>query len=190
MLLYLETSLIVSTYSCLTCMWQKTYKILKINFSVVESDGHVLGNGFVRRGEQSVTSHKTMNLSLDSQLMYYVHNVFTQYVILLDIAEKDHNRTEVGVAKTPLETTRLLNPVYIEEFFRKELFLCENRKMLKETLQKHRSRMFLKLHVLKNFGKFTGKNLCLFLINLQASRPYSAYYRTLRGGCCRCLKKD
>ena len=107
-------------------MWQKTYRILKINFSVVESDGHVLGNGFVRRGEQLVTSHKTMNLSLDSQLMYYIHNVFTQYVILLNIAEKDHNRTEVGVAKTPLETTRLLNPVYIEEFFRKELFLCEN----------------------------------------------------------------
>ena len=71
-----------------------------------------------------------MNLILHPQPMYYIHNSFTQYVILLNIAEKDHNKTEVGLAKTPLETTRLLNPVYIEKIFWNEFFLCENIKML------------------------------------------------------------
>ena len=47
--------------------------------------------------------------------MYYIHNFFTQHVILLNIAVKDHNKTEVELAKTSLETTRLLKPVYIEK---------------------------------------------------------------------------
>ena len=31
--------------------------------------------------------------------MYCIHNFFTQYVLLLNIAEKDHNNTEVGALK-------------------------------------------------------------------------------------------
>ena len=79
---------------------------------------------------------KTINLILHPQLMYYIHNFFTQHVILLNIAVKDHNKTEVELAKTSLETTRLLKPVYIEKRFWNEFFLCENRKMLWKTLQR------------------------------------------------------
>ena len=71
-----------------------------------------------------------MNLVLHPQLMYYIHNFFTQYVILLNMAEKDRNKTAVGLAKTPLETNRLLNTVHIEKHFWNEFFLCEERKML------------------------------------------------------------
>ena len=49
--------------------------------------------------------------------MYHIHNFFTQYVNLLNIAEQDHNKTEVGVAKTPLEITRLLNLFTVNNFF-------------------------------------------------------------------------
>ena len=46
------------------------------------------------------------------------------------MAEKDRNKTAVGLAKTPLETNRLLNTVHIEKHFWNEFFLCEERKML------------------------------------------------------------
>ena len=78
-----------------------------------------------------------MNLILHPHLMYYIHNFFTQYVIfLLNIEEKDHNKTEMGVAKTLLEITQVVHPVFSEELFRNEFFLCENRKMLTEKKQK------------------------------------------------------
>ena len=64
--------------------------------------------------------------------MYCIHNFLTQYVILLNIEEKDHNKTEMGEAKTPLEATQVIHPVFSDELFRNEFFLCENRKMLKK----------------------------------------------------------
>ena len=33
--------------------------------------------------------------------MYFIHNFATQYEILLNIAENDHNKTEAGAAKNP-----------------------------------------------------------------------------------------
>ena len=105
---------------------------------------------------------------------------------LLNI-EKDHNKTEVGAAKTPLEITRLVHPVFSEERFRNEFFLCENRKKLeKKRCRNNRSVVLYTLHYTE---KFTGKHQCLILINLQASRSYSVYYRTLWGGCFRRLNK-
>ena len=36
-----------------------------------------------------------MNLILQPHVLYCIHNFFTQYVILLIIADKDHNKTKV-----------------------------------------------------------------------------------------------
>ena len=63
----------------------------------MESDGHVIGSGFV--GEQPVTSHKTMNLILQPHVLYCIHYcielLYSVYVILLIIADKDYNKTKV-----------------------------------------------------------------------------------------------
>ena len=84
---------------------------------------------------------------------------------LLNI-EKDHYKTEVGAAKTPLEITRLVHPVFSEERFRNEFFLCENRKKLeKKTLQKQpfacvvHITLHWKIHgktPMSHFNKFAG----------------------------------
>ena len=58
---------------------------------------------------------------------------------LLNIEEKDHNKTEMGAAKTPLEITQVVHPVFSEELFRNEFFLCENRKMLKKKQKRPRN---------------------------------------------------
>ena len=79
---------------------------------------------------------------------------------LLNIEEKDHNKTEMGVAKTPLEITQVLHPVFSEEVFRNEFFLCENKKMLKKKTKKKRHLLYI-LHYTE---KFTGKHMSLFLI--------------------------
>ena len=137
LLLHLVTSLIVSTHSCLICMWWRTEN--PENYLCCRKWWTCNPEWFCgKRGKANHFSllKKTINLILHPQLMYYIHNFFTQYVILLNIAVKDHNKTEVELAKTSLETTRLLNPVYIEKRFWNEFFLCENRKMLRKTLQR------------------------------------------------------
>ena len=62
--------------------------------------------------------------------MYYIHNFFTQYVIFTQDWRKKSKQNWNGAAKTPLEVTQVLHPVFGEERFRNEFFLCENRKTL------------------------------------------------------------
>ena len=71
---------------------------------------------------------------------------------LLNIEEKDH-KTEVGAAKTLLEITRLVHPIFSEELFRNEFFLCENRKKLK-----------------KNVAETTVHMCCTYYITLKNSQ--------------------
>ena len=70
-------------------------------------------------------------------MMYYFHSGLLTMWFTLYIEEKDQNKTEVGEAKTPLEITRLVHPVFSEELFMNEFFLCKNRKeKLKKMSQK------------------------------------------------------
>ena len=73
---------------------------------------------------------------------------------LLNIEEKYHNKTEVGAAKTLLEITRLVHPIFSEELFRSEFFLCENRKKLKK----------------KTVAETTVRMCCTYYITLKNSQ--------------------
>ena len=65
---------------------------------------------------------------------------------LLNIEEKGHSKTELGAAKTSLEITQIVHPVFSEELFRNEFFLYENRKMPKK--KRHRINRSYVLYVL------------------------------------------
>lgn len=94
-------------------------------------------------------------------LVYYIHHFLVQYETLLAVAEKDHHKTEteVGVTTTPLETTSLLNPVHIENYFRNEFFHCENSKNAKKNVAKATVSMcstnYVRIHM-KTVGKSTS----------------------------------
>ena len=73
---------------------------------------------------------------------------------LLNIEEKDHNKTEMGAAKTPLEIMQVVHSVFSEELFRNAFFLCENSKMLKKN----------------NVAETTDRMCCRYYITLKNSQ--------------------
>ena len=79
-------------------------------------------------------------------------------LFLLNTEEEDHNKTEVGATKTSLEIMRLVHPVFCQELFRNEFFLCGNRKRLKKNVAETTVRMSCTYYItLKN----SQENTCV-----------------------------